>query len=55
MTVAELEKRVTALERTIKQLAGEHGPHGPTRWWVESAGQFADDRAFDEIVRLGRQ
>ncbi|HWE35978.1 MAG TPA: hypothetical protein VG406_05340 [Isosphaeraceae bacterium] len=25
----------------------------PWRWWIEGAGRFADDPAFEEMVRLG--
>jgi hypothetical protein len=25
------------------------------KWWVDSAGRFANDPVFDEIVRLGQQ
>ncbi len=57
MTLAELEKRITALENTVAQLqaqvAQQSKPAGP--WWVTEAGLFANDPVFDEVVRLGRE
>jgi hypothetical protein len=56
MTVAQLEKRVEALEKTVEELRGMVVNGGQQRhWWREDAGRFANDPVFDEIVRLGRE
>jgi hypothetical protein len=54
MTTAELEARLTALEKTVEELRAQVSP--PVRhWWHDEAGRFAGDPVFDEIVRLGRE
>ena len=57
MTLAELEKRLTALEQTVAQLLNKEMPSPQTQrhWWHDDAGRFANDPVFDEIVRLGRE
>jgi hypothetical protein len=57
MTLAQLEKRLTDLEKTVGELAARVPPPlaENRRWWVEDAGRFADDPVFEEIVRLGRE
>lgn len=57
MTLAELEKRLTALERTVAALVGNGPPTPQTQfhWWRDGAGRFANDPVFDEIVRLGKE
>ena len=57
MTLAELEKRLTALERTVAQLLNKEMPTPQTQrhWWRDGAGRFANDPVFDEIARLGRE
>jgi hypothetical protein len=63
MTLAQLEKRVAALEQTVKQIQSQLPPTPQTpvtpqtqrHWWRDDAGRFADDPGFDEIVRLGRE
>jgi hypothetical protein len=56
MTLAEIEQRLLALERTVAHLQVQQGRSGDLsrRWWVDDAGRFADDPVFDEIVRLGQ-
>ncbi len=50
--IQQLSARVEALERRV----GAGASNGvSTRWWEDGAGRFANDPAFDEIVRLGRQ
>ena len=53
----KLEPRVAALEATVEQLqrklelvTSETGP-----WWEHIVGAFADDPAFEEAMRLGRE
>ena len=57
MTIAELTKRVEALEAALAELRAkqEQPPNGLRAWWREDAGRFANDPVFDEIVRLGRE
>ncbi len=54
--VANLEKRVDALEREIRSLKSavrKSKYEGP--WWERLAGAFKDDRMFDEMVEAGRK
>ncbi len=56
MTQAELEARVLALERELAELKHQLGARPPGwRWWVEGAGEFANDAVFEEIVRRGKE
>lgn len=60
-TVAELEKRIAALETQVSNLLAVLSDGGAPidksdpRWWLATAGRFKDDPVFDEIVRLGRE
>ncbi len=57
MSVAELERRVRALEdevaRLRKRLRGGDTDLRP--WWQRIWGTFAGDPAFEEAMRLGRE
>jgi hypothetical protein len=57
MTKAQLERRVHALEGQIARLNAEleevRGPQLP--WWEKISGSFANDPAFKEAMRLGRE
>ncbi|MGO9920017.1 MAG: hypothetical protein ACLQIB_35660 [Isosphaeraceae bacterium] len=53
--VQELEKRMTSLEQEMRQLKAELGGGHKVPWYRQILGQFKDDPAFDEIVRLGRR
>lgn len=53
MTLVQIENRVKALERTVQNLARPKALIG-RKWYRTDAGRFADDPAFEEIVRLGR-
>lgn len=60
MSTAELEKRVTALEREMAELRAkiEIPPDSPNRWIEQIAGTYSspeDVAAFDEAMRLGRK
>jgi hypothetical protein len=57
MSLAELERRVTALEEAVARIEGQVAPTPATQrhWWHDDAGAFANDPVFDEIVRLGRE
>ncbi len=57
MSVAELEKRVRALEDEVARLRwrlrGQGDDDRP--WWEQIAGTFKGDRAFMEAMKLGRK
>ena len=56
MTMAEVEQKLAVLQREIETLKRQSQPEKRTgKWWVDGAGRFADDPAFEEIVRLGRE
>lgn len=55
MTLEQLEQRVSELEKQVAQLRRELKPAlSPTKV-QETFGMFANDSAFEEIVRLGRE
>jgi hypothetical protein len=55
MTIAELEERLLALEKAVKNLQARPAAEASKPWWIRTAGRFANDPVFDEIVRLGRE
>jgi hypothetical protein len=57
MSNAQFAKRLAALEKAVEELSAkvDQGITSHRRWWVTSAGRFADDPVFDEIVKLGRK
>jgi hypothetical protein len=57
MSLAELEKRVAALEEAVARIEAQGGPTTASQrhWWHDDAGAFANDPVFDEIIRLGRE
>ena len=57
MTNIELEKRITFLETEVALLKTKVQKKKETKkpWWEEIAGTFADDPAYDEAMRLGRE
>jgi len=52
--MSEIENRLDALEKNVKKLLSSK-KNVAKQWWRAGAGRFADDPAFEEIVRLGRQ
>ena len=55
MTNIELEKRITFLETEVALLKNSRPKTTTKPWWDEIAGTFADDPAYDEAMRLGRE
>ncbi|HEX9002345.1 MAG TPA: hypothetical protein VGB07_20720 [Blastocatellia bacterium] len=57
MAAAQLELRVAALETEVARLKQQLGePIEPKKHWVDEIyGAFADDPAFEEAMRLGRE
>ena len=53
MTLAQIAKRVQALEQTVQVLAKSKARKN-RRWYRTHAGRFAGDSAFKEILKLGR-
>jgi hypothetical protein len=52
--VSELEKRVRLIEPDVRDLKRQIDSRRELPWYRQILGQFKDDPAFDEIVRLGR-
>ena len=52
MTIAELEKRISVLEKEVASL--KSAPQ-KKHWWDEIAGTFADDPMFEQAMRYGRE
>ncbi len=48
--VARLQTENARLKATLEQLGGDTRP-----WWERIAGSFANDPAFLEAMRLGRE
>lgn len=57
MTMQELEQRVLALEASLQRLllVTPVVDKSDPKWVLATAGQFKDDPAFEEMVRLGRE
>jgi hypothetical protein len=57
MTSVEIEKRIELLENEVALLKSkvEKKVEKKKPWWEEIAGTFADDPAYDEAMRLGRE
>ncbi len=52
MTLRQLEKRVSELENQVADLQSPT-PNKP--WWVAQAGTAANDKDFEQMVRLGKK
>ncbi len=57
MPLLLLEERVALLETEVTQLKMHLKQEDAVSraWWEQIVGTFADDPAFDEAMRLGRQ
>lgn len=55
-TTSSVEKRLVALEHEVEKLkARVNGGDAKGPWWEELFGKYANDPAFEEAMRLGRQ
>jgi hypothetical protein len=54
-TLAELERRISALEAAVAELRQEPKTTLDMNWLERIAGSGANNPAFDEMVRLGRE
>jgi hypothetical protein len=52
MSTAELEIRLKRLEKEVDALKGRLGQGA---WWKQITGSFANDKAHDEAMALGRK
>jgi hypothetical protein len=57
MTAVKLEERVAALEAEVSRLKAKiEGAEKPAEpWWKQIRGRYANDPAFLEAMRLGRE
>lgn len=57
MATVKLEDRVAALEAEVAKLKARIDAQGKAArpWWKHIVGSFANDPAFEEAMRLGRQ
>lgn len=56
MKLPELERRLTALEKSVEELQAQaRNAADPARPWWRDGKSFANDPVFEEIVRLGRE
>ncbi len=51
----ELEERVAYLEAEVARLKNKVEGDSSRPWWEKITGTFADDPAYDEAMRLGRE
>ena len=52
----QLEKRLTLLEAEVDRIKRKIEPNpAALRWWEKMAGTFAENLAYDEAMKLGRQ
>ncbi len=57
MSAKELELRLNALEAEVTSLKKkiEKAESNGLPWWEKIAGKFANNPAYDEAMRLGRE
>lgn len=55
MTLEQIERRVDDLEQQVAAMRRETHPLQPLPRVEETFGMFADDPAFDDVVRFGRE
>ena len=56
MAAKELEIRVSALEKELAKLKEKFAKDDKSiPWWQKISGSFANDPAFEEAMRIGRE
>ena len=55
MTVDQMESRLTRIEQELEELKRALAANAGMPWWQRIRGDFKDDKAFAEILRLGRR
>ena len=58
MTNIEIEKRIKTLEAEVallKSKVAKNGDIPEVPWWKQRIGLFADNPAYEEAMRLGRE
>ncbi len=55
MTLAELTKRVAALEADLSAFRAEQAARDKPLSWLDTAGKYVDDPDYAEAMRLGRE
>ena len=53
-TTEQLEARLARVEQELAELKATLTGKRAARWYQRIVGDFADDKAFAEIARLGR-
>jgi hypothetical protein len=53
--MATIEQRLKRVERELERVRAILQPSENRRWWRQIMGDFKDDKAFAEIVRLGKR
>ncbi|NJR60660.1 MAG: hypothetical protein HC769_18630 [Cyanobacteria bacterium CRU_2_1] len=51
----QLEERVAYLEAEVARLKSKVEGVNSRTWWEQIVGAFADNSAYDEAMRLGRE
>jgi hypothetical protein len=54
-TTQQLEVRLARVEQELAELKAALAGRRAEPWYRQIVGDFAGDRAFEEIIRLGRQ
>jgi hypothetical protein len=54
MTTRELARRLERVEKELAELKASLGADGGQPWYRRIVGDFANDDAYAEIIRLGR-
>lgn len=55
MAKSSVAQRLADLEAEVARLKAKLEGPPPKPWWEEIAGMFANDPAFEEAMRLGRE
>lgn len=53
-TTEQLERRLARVEKELAELRETLAAKPVLPWYRQIVGSFADDKAFAEIIRLGR-